>query len=186
MVNKLILGICLTTFIAVVVIFLSFDNSGNYTGNAVFEENMNIVEENALVHRVIDGDTIVAEFSDGENKTIRLLGIDFPDIDKTKIKKWTDMGLSEELVKKCYHEGTKELENLVVGKRVKVLLDAKEQSVDRYGRILGYVYYNELFLSEYMVEKGYAIVYDPTSPLCTECHNLENKELKQGCLVENL
>ena len=93
-------------------------------------------EREALVERVIDGDTI--ELRGG--KRVRLLGIDSPE-------------------KKQYYceEATERLRQLVEGKDVGLEKDATNR--DKYGRLLRYVYVDEVFVNLEMVKEGYAVLF---------------------------
>ena len=176
--------ICWATLVVIIILFLGFNNENGLTGRSVINADMNTIEENGLVKDVIDGDTIVVQFSNGADKTIRILGVDFPDLDKNKIKKWEGLGLNQNQIKECYNKGVEDIKNLILGKMVKIELDLLERDVDEYGRILGYVYFDGLDLSEYLVKNGYAVMFDPTEPLCSHCSKLKSMEFKQGCLVE--
>ncbi len=91
-------------------------------------------EELFTVTRVIDGDTI--ELNDG--RKVRYIGIDAP-----------------ETTGDCYAEqATKKNADLVEGKEVRLEKDVSEK--DRYGRLLRYVYHNDLFINEHLVRLGYA------------------------------
>ena len=140
------------------------------------------------VKRVVDGDTY--ELYNGE--TIRVLGIDYPYISgevygKERIQKWLNMGLTEEKIKKCYSEGQEKLEEMLLEKKVNIIKDENEQDKDKYGRLLRYVELNSLDIEKYLIENGYAVMYDPTKPLCNRCSDysaleLEIRKNKIGCL----
>jgi endonuclease YncB( thermonuclease family) len=90
-----------------------------------------------VITSIIDGDTIRA--SDGAK--IRLIGIDAPELSS----------------KECYAtESTQLLKEYILQKEVELVPDRSE--VDRYGRLLRYVYYNQELINALMVEKGAAIV----------------------------
>jgi len=93
-------------------------------------------EREALVERVIDGDTI--ELRGG--KRVRLLGIDSPE-------------------KKQYYceEATERLRQLVEGKDVTLEKDVTNR--DKYGRLLRYVYAGRVFVNLEMVKEGYAVLF---------------------------
>lgn len=86
--------------------------------------------------RVVDGDTFV--LSSGEK--VRLIGIDTPE-------------KGEEL----YEEASERLESLIIGKELKLKKDVSE--TDRYGRLLRYVYAEDVFVNAVMVEEGYASAF---------------------------
>lgn len=92
--------------------------------------------EQALVARVIDGDTI--ELSDGSR--VRYLGIDAPESGEYYAS-----------------EATAKNRELVEGKIVE--LQRGEQDCDEYGRLLRYVYVNGIFVNAELIAQGYARAY---------------------------
>lgn len=85
-------------------------------GTARPEGGADLLEE-AVVTKIIDGDTVVVE----GGRTVRLLGID-----------------ADEKGYPCYQAAKDRLESLVLGKSVR--LEASESDTDRYGRQLRYVF----------------------------------------------
>ena len=136
--------------------------------------------------RIIDGDTF--EMSNGD--TVRVLGIDYPDISNNRIDKWTNLGLSEERIRFCYKEGIAMLNQKYKGKTVELTPDFNEVEKDRYGRLLLYVYVDGVDIGNELINNGYAVTYDPTeSKLCSRCMIYLNDEIivkmaKEGCLWE--
>ncbi len=95
--------------------------------------------EYALVEKVIDGDTIVLD----DSRVLRYIGIDTPELRDR-------MGRVE-----CFAlQAKKANEKLVAGKQVRLEKDVSE--TDKYGRILRYVYVDDIFVNEYLVKEGYA------------------------------
>lgn len=92
--------------------------------------------EQALVVRVIDGDTI--ELADG--KRVRYLGIDTPETGEP----YAD-------------EATTKNKQLVEGKVVELQCGKRDQ--DEYGRLLRYVYIDGTFVNAELVAQGYATAY---------------------------
>ena len=96
--------------------------------------------EQALVARVIDGDTI--ELQDG--RRVRYLGIDTPEAGE-------------------YYalEATARNRQFVEGKVVELQSGNRDQ--DEYGRLLRYVYVNGMFVNAELVAQGYATsyIFDP-------------------------
>jgi micrococcal nuclease len=88
------------------------------------------------VAKVIDGDTI--ELANG--KKVRLLGIDAP-----------------ENGQKYYEEAKKKLAELVEGKEV--MLESDVTNADKSGRLLRYVFANDVFVNLELVKLGLANVY---------------------------
>jgi len=88
-----------------------------------------------LVTRIIDGDTI--ELENGEK--VRYIGVDTP----------------EKSGNECFNkEATAINRELVEGKKVTLIKDVSER--DRYGRLLRYVYVDDLFVNLELVQQGFA------------------------------
>ena len=92
--------------------------------------------EKTVVTRVIDGDTI--EIRGGDR--VRYIGIDTPEIGEP-----------------YYLEATNKNRELVEGKRVRLVKDVSEE--DQYGRLLCYIYVDDLFVNAELVRLGYARAY---------------------------
>ena len=131
------------------LILLVNNQSNNYHRNSSYSTNtsgtnLSLSENNSsndtyLVTRVIDGDTIEIE----GGKKVRYLGIDTPEtVDPRKPVQ-------------CFGiEASNENKKLVLGKRVKLEKDISE--TDKYGRLLRYVYVDDIFVNDYLVRNGYA------------------------------
>ena len=88
--------------------------------------------QQALVERVIDGDTIVVKQADGHEEHVRLLGIDAPEV--IHPGEPADMYYGPEA--RAY------LKKRLEGQTVTLKTD-EPQSRDRYQRLLAYVYLND-------------------------------------------
>lgn len=138
--NKFILGLLVAFF----VFFLGFFSKDFYnklnSKTSPVGKPKNILlpepkEGTYKVTKVLDGDTVVLE----TGEKFRYLGIDAPE--------WND---------RWGPESKKFNEELVLGKKVKVELDRKK--LDVYGRILGYIWVDDILVNEVLVERGYAKV----------------------------
>ncbi len=89
-----------------------------------------------VVVRVIDGDTI--ELQGGDK--VRLLAIDTP-----------------EKGQRYYREATEFLSSLVLGKAVRI--EYGDERRDRYGRLLGFVYEDSMFVNRAILENGLGYLY---------------------------
>lgn len=100
------------------------------------------VSETFKVTRVIDGDTI--EIENGER--VRYLGVDTPEtVDPRKPVQ-------------CFGvEASKKNKELVEGKTVRLEKDITDR--DKYGRLLRYVYVDNLFINLELVKQGFATSY---------------------------
>jgi len=102
----------------------------------------NLVE--AEVVRVIDGDTIEVDI-DGNLYKVRYIGIDTPEtVHPTKGEE--PYGI----------EASNKNKELVGGKTIRLEKDVSE--TDKYGRLLRYVYVDDLFVNAELVRLGYAQV----------------------------
>ena len=89
----------------------------------------------AKVVRVIDGDTIVIE----TGQHVRYIG----------------MNTSEVETSECFATEASQINiNLVLGKEVRLEKDISE--IDKYGRLLRFVYIGDIFIDDYLVKNGYA------------------------------
>lgn len=102
-------------------------------------------EVTALVSRVTDGDSIsisrgIRLTVDGKVKNIteiRYIGVDTPEYDEP------------------FYRAARALnKSLVYGKRVRLEFD--KERIERYGRLLAYVYVGDTFVNAEMVRRGYA------------------------------
>lgn len=116
--------------------------------------------EGTFVHDVIDGDTM-----DVEEGRIRLSGINTPETGE------------------CYYQEAKDkLTELVLYKEV--YLEEDMTLEDKYGRLLRYVYTNTTFINGFLVEHGYARVYDKYNE--TTKYYLTLKELESKAQEQHL
>jgi micrococcal nuclease len=103
----------------------------------------------ALVERVVDGDTVVVRL-DGQPVKVRLIGVDAPEsVDPRKP------------VERFARESAAFLRSLVEGKRVRLAYEPAGARVDKYGRLLAYLYLEPggLFVNREIVAKGFGHAY---------------------------
>lgn len=105
--------------------------------------NTNISEASYKVTRVVDGDTIIIDYN-GKEERVRLIGVDTPESVHPNAEKNTEFGKTASNFTKQY------LEN----KYVKIELDVQER--DKYGRLLAYVYLDDIMYNKTLLQKGYA------------------------------
>ena len=102
---------------------------------------------------VVDGDTIKV-LIEGKEITLRLIGIDTPEtVDPRKPVQ-------------CFGlEASKKAKELLTGRKVRIEKDPTQGELDKYGRLLAYVYRDDgLFYNEYMIKQGYAHEYTYNIP----------------------
>lgn len=123
------------------LIFLS-----NINSQTLKIENIELIPEDKVV-RVIDGDTFEV-FKEGKVQKVRMIGIDTPEsVDpRTEIE--------------CFGiEASEKLKELIDGKIVRLEEDQTQDSKDRYGRLLRYVFLQEENINKKMLLEGYAFEY---------------------------
>ncbi|KKP70109.1 hypothetical protein A2X44_00115 [candidate division CPR3 bacterium GWF2_35_18] len=114
----------------------SYDFKNNESTSSATQD-----QNTVLVTRVIDGDTF--EIYSGQK--IRLIGINTPET------------VAPNKTVECYgQEASDFLKSLLENTRVSLVKDVSE--TDSYGRLLRYVYLDNLFVNEYLVKEGYAEV----------------------------
>ena len=105
------------------------------------------------VLRVVDGDTIDADIDLGFDisltKRVRLSGVDTPESRTTDLKEKT-LGL----------EVKEWLKKNLDGKKNILIKTELPDSTEKYGRILGRLYVDDVCLNDRMISEGYAWTYD--------------------------
>lgn len=101
-----------------------------------------------VVAQIIDGDTVVLRFPNGNEETVRLLGIDTPEtVDPTRPVQ-------------CFGpEASAHLAGLIP-QGTPVYLERDIEARDRFGRLLAYIYRSadDLFINAEMLRAGFADV----------------------------
>lgn len=123
------------------------EQSTNNKKQIVVSPTLTVNREKAKVNFVFDGDTI--EIS--PKITVRLLGIDAPET-ANKYTKFREQ---------CYAtESAKITKELLMGQAVDLEKDLEE--TDKYGRLLRYVFLDDVFVNEFLVRNGYAKLEEKT------------------------
>jgi micrococcal nuclease len=101
-----------------------------------------------MVTKVVDGDTIAVNMN-GKNTTIRLIGLDTPEtVDPRKPVQCFGVQASDK---------AKEVLN---GKSVRLEMDASQGDLDKYGRLLAYVFLEDgTFFNQLMISEGFGHEY---------------------------
>lgn len=97
------------------------------------------------VVRVVDGDTIIIDYK-GKEERLRLIGVDTPESVHPDKSKNSELG----------EKASKFTKDKLEGQKVKVEFDVQER--DHYGRLLAYVYLNDVMFNKTLVKEGYAQV----------------------------
>ena len=108
---------------------------------------VNTTKETARVLRVIDGDTVEVSLN-GKEETVRLIGIDAPEI--------ADPRKTVECFGK---ESSNFAKSKLDGQTIELESDPTQGNRDKYGRLLRYVFINELNINKLMISEGFAHEY---------------------------
>jgi micrococcal nuclease len=126
------------------------------------KENTCLAHDNSFVTKVIDGDTVVVE----GGYHVRLLGMD-----------------ADEKGYPCYESAKTRLEDLVLGKMVK--LEKDKTDLDQYGRCLRYIFLGSTNIDVQLVKEGLAVArfYNPDIKYKTEIADAEKQAQQSlaGC-----
>lgn len=116
------------------------------------------------VVRVVDGDTIIVDFN-GKNERVRLIGVDTPESVHPDKSKNSYLGVRASNFTK----------NKLSGKQVRLEFDVQER--DHYGRLLAYVYLDNIMFNRTLLRTGYAQVatYPPNVRYTSEFLQLERE-----------
>jgi micrococcal nuclease len=90
------------------------------------------------VIKVYDGDTITVQMCDALDLKVRLIGVDTPELKQSGGVEVRDY-----------------VRKLIMDKTVRVVLDKRQNGP--YGRILGYVFVDNVFINLRLIEEGYAV-----------------------------
>ncbi len=107
------------------------------------------INEEAVVARVIDGDTI--ELTNGQR--VRYIGIDTPELADPQ-KPVECPAKPDPASRNFAQEAAEENRRLVEGKSVRLEQDISD--TDTYGRLLRYVFVGDVFINDYLVRQGFA------------------------------
>lgn len=143
-----------------VAVLAGFDCSGEDGGGGGLGRGTT-----AEVERVVDGDTIEVDL-DGATEDVRYIGIDTPES--------VIPGEAPECFGKAASRAN---ERLVGGETVRLVFD--EERRDRYGRLLAYVYVDDLFVNGRLVARGYATTLE-IEPNTAKAERLAGLEAAAG------
>lgn len=124
------------------------------------EQKNNRNDEQAYynVTKVFDGDTFEVEIS-GKKEKVRMLGIDTPEkYDSEKLNRDSERTKKDlETIRRLGSLASDYTVRLIGGKKVKLVPETKGDQIDKYGRLLRYVYLVDgTFVNKKIVEEGYA------------------------------
>jgi micrococcal nuclease len=106
------------------------------------------------VTQVVDGDTIRVSRTGAAPETVRLIGIDTPEV------------VDPRQPVQCFgREASDHAKELLAGQQVRIEQDPTQDTRDKYGRLLAYVWLEDgTFFNEQMIADGYAKEYTYDHP----------------------
>ncbi|MFC6965104.1 thermonuclease family protein [Halocatena marina] len=118
----------------------------------------------ATITRVIDGDTVEVEFSNGDVDTIRLVGVDTPETIASN-EDPSEYGIPDTVHGRDWllnwGEKAKQFaRDELIGTHVRVVTDPKLDTRGSYGRLLAYIYDDGVNFNRELLERGLARRYD--------------------------
>lgn len=129
-------------------------SEGSFGGN---ESAVTVVE-------VVDGDTVDVRYADGTTDTVRLLGVDTPEVraenQPAEFEGVPDTTAGRECLREAGGAASDALRDRIAGERVTLVVDPTADRRDRYDRLLAYVERDGTDLNRWLVEAGHARVYD--------------------------
>jgi len=125
--------------------------------------------QRAEVLKVIDGDTIKVKLENGEEERVRMTLIDTPETKHPQLK-----------VQPFGIEASEYNTSELLGKKVVLELDVQER--DQYGRVLAYVWHEDVLFNKVLLEKGLArvAVFPPNTKYVDQFKSVEQEAKKSG------
>lgn len=151
-----------------------FINDLTSIASSLFEQdttNKGLEKIEVTVDHVVDGDTVSVILPNSEKESVRLLLIDTPESVHPN---------------KPVQPFGKEASNFAKQKLQKgqtVVLEKGELERDKYGRLLGYIWIDDVNFNQLMIEKGYArvgYVYEPNTKYLDEFKKAEDDAEEKG------
>jgi micrococcal nuclease len=138
----------------------------------------------ATVVEVTDGDTVEVEFDDGTTDTVRLLGVDTPEVyggnDPSEFEGVPDTGDGETCLGYEGEVASTVAKNRLLGERVTLKFDSEADRRGSYDRLLAYVYVDGENFNYQLIDHGHARVYDSTFSKSDEFYAAEDDAQSAG------
>jgi len=141
-------------------------------------------ELRVTVTRVVDGDTFDVRFANGTTDTVRLLGVDTPEVygsnDPTEFEGVPDTEAGQACLRSAGEAASAALRERLAGGEATLVLDPLSDGRGDYGRLLAYVEVNGTDLTRWLLEEGYARVYDSTFSRSDDYYTVESAAQEAG------
>ena len=132
-----------------------------------------------MITRVIDGDTVEAEFPNGEVDTLRLLGVDTPETTLSRVSPDEFEGIPDSTAGRDHlfnwgEKATDFAREELAGQTVRIEVDPTADRRGYYGRLLVYVYVDGENFNKRLLSEGYARLYESEFRLSDEFEAAES------------
>ncbi len=153
------------------------DSDTQSTASVPSEVSGGEVQE-ATVTRVVDGDTMEVRFANGEEETVRLIGVDTPettlgDVNPNEYEGIPDTPAARDHLYNWGQQASQHATEELEGKEVRVVIDSEGDRRGSYGHLLAYLYVGDENFNRTLLEGGYARVYDSSFSLREEFDRTE-------------
>ena len=122
--------------------------------------------QRATVIDVVDGDTVEVRFPHGGTDTVRLLGVDTPEVhaanEPSEYEGVPDTRSGADCLREAGHDASAFVTERALDARVRLVFDPLADRRGSYGRLLAYVEVDGTDLNRRLVSTGQARVYDST------------------------
>lgn len=135
------------------------------------DSGYNLTKLDAVVERVIDGDTVTVKFEDGQIETLRLLLIDTPE------------SVHPNKPPEMYGEEASNHAKRMLASGRKVTVEIGNPERDKYNRMLAYIWIGNVNLNKHMIERGFArvaYVFPPNIKYLEEFKEAEQRAREKG------
>lgn len=130
------------------------------------------------ITRVIDGDTVEARFPNGETDTLRLLGVDTPEPNYSRVSPNEFDGIPNNTAGRDHllhwaERATNYTTVRLAGETVRIEVDPAADRRGGYGRLLVYLYLDDQNFNKQLLTNGYARLYESSFSLRAEFETTE-------------
>jgi micrococcal nuclease len=116
------------------------------------------------VTEVVDGDTIKIEYANGTRDTVRLLGVDTPEVlaenTPAEFEGVPETTAGERCLRRAGETASAYATDRLAGESVTLVFDSESERRGYYGRLLAYVYVDGESFNHALLQAGHARVYD--------------------------
>jgi micrococcal nuclease len=116
------------------------------------------------VTRVVDGDTVEIEYANGSADTVRLVGVDTPEVHAEnspgEFEGVPDSSAGRDCLRRWGEAASERMKNRLTGEEVGLAFDENLDRRGYYGRLLAYVVHDGTSVNYGLVADGYGRVYD--------------------------